>query len=232
MDEAPAGVRRWNVDEFNKLAEIGLIPFRGYELLDGVVYAIGGHVRYWSLRDYEQMMNGGLITPAEHAELVEGFLLVRPQTGAVESWIRMRATDFLFRAVDTDRFLPCAASVWIILDDSNVAIPNISILRGRLEDYDRDEWPCGADALVTMEATAPSIPGDLEMHRRQRARFGIPEMWHADGGANTITVYTAPASGDYAEVRSFGLGDSFVSDALSGLVVPVDEILRPSRRRA
>ncbi|HEX8393512.1 MAG TPA: hypothetical protein VF665_14305 [Longimicrobium sp.] len=229
MDKAPAGVRRWSRDEFNKLAEIGLIPFRGYELFDGVVYAIGGHVRYWSLWDYERMMKGGLITPAEHTELVEGFVLAKPEIGAVECWIRMRAADFLYRAVDAERYFATCASTWIVLDDSNVAIPGISIFRGRIHAYDRDEWPCGADTLVTMEATAPPIHVDLEMRRRQRARFGIPEMWHADGGARTMTIHKGPSNGDYWEVRTLGLGESFVSDALGGLVVPVDEILRSSR---
>jgi len=30
-------IRRWNVDDFDKMMECGLLAPRGYELLDGIV---------------------------------------------------------------------------------------------------------------------------------------------------------------------------------------------------
>lgn len=223
----PQHIRRFNVDEFDRLMEIGLIALRAYELMDGIVYNTSGFPRHWSLRDYELMVEAGLLTREEHAELVDGYVVILPRSLAIQSSIRCRSHAYLYGLLD-DPILFSGAGHSIVFDDANLACPDFSALRWK-DDIYRDAWPRAGDVFAIMDVSVEPLVAETDARVRQFARFRVPEFWHLDGRADTVTLYSAPENSAYQDVRAYGHGEVFTSDALGGLVIPVDELLGPER---
>jgi hypothetical protein len=223
LERFPLHIRRWTVDEFDVLKVIGLVAMRSYELMDGIVYNTGGFPRHWSLRDYELMVKAGLLTWEEHAELVDGYVVTLPRAKAIQASIRCRIHDHLRRRID-EPILFSGAGHSIVFDDANVASPDFCMLRRR-DDFYGDAWPRAEDVFAIGDVSVEPFIAENDLRRRQFARFRVPEFWHVDGDADVVTVCKAPADRDYQDVRTYGHGEVFTSNALGGLTVPVDALI-------
>jgi Uma2 family endonuclease len=223
-ENLPTPLRRWTVDDFDRMTEAGLLALRGYELLDGVVYNTSGYPRRWSLGDYERMVNAGILTWEERAELVEGFVVSLPPAQAVQASIHCRSTSYLIHLFKDDTPVVSSAGHHLVFDDENLACPDLCILKGTIERY-RDAWPRGEDVLLTMDVSASPLILGTNARRRQLARFHVPEYWHVDGRAKLVTLHKLPADAGYTIVRGYGHGESFTSDVLGGIEIPVDALI-------
>lgn len=227
VETFPQHIHRWNTDEFDRLMEIGLIALRSYELMDGIVYNTSGFPRHWSLRDYELMVKAGLLTWEQHAELVDGYVVTLPRALAVQSSIRCRSHTYLYGLLG-DPILFSGAGHSIVFDDANLACPDFCALRWT-DDLYRDAWPRAGDVFAIMDVSVEPLVAETDARVRQFARFQVPEFWHLDGKADTVTLYRAPGNSEYQDVRTYGHGEVFTSDALGGLTIPVDELIGPER---
>lgn len=227
LETFPQHIRRFNIDEFDQLMGIGLIALRGYELIDGIVYNTSGFPRHWSLRDYELMVEAGLLTWEEHAELVDGYIVTLPRSLAILSSIRCRSHEYLRRLLDNP-ILFSGAGHAIVFDDANLACPDFCALRWQ-DNYYGHAWPRAGDVFALMDVSVEPLVAETDARVRQFARFRVPEFWHLDGRADAVTLYRAPENSEYQDVRAYGHGEAFTSDALGGLVIPVDELLGSER---
>jgi len=227
LEVFPQHIRRFTIDEFDTLMAIGLVGLRSYELMDGIVYNTSGFARHWSLRDYELMAKAGILTWDEHAELVDGYVVTLPRATAIQASIRCRSHEYLFHALNRS-ILFSGAGHSIVFDDSNLACPDFCMLRWQ-DDYYSDAWPRGGDVFAIADVSVEPFVAEHDVRRRQFARFGVPEFWHIDGKADTVTYCKAPTDSEYREVRTYGHGEVFTSDVLGGLSMPVDKLIGPRR---
>lgn len=227
LETFPQHIRRFTVDEFDRLMEIGLIALRSYELMDGIVYNTSGFPRHWSLRDYELMVKAGLLTWEEHAELVDGYIVTLPRTLALQASIRCRSHTYLYGLL-RDPILFSGAGHSIVFDDANLASPDFCALRWQDDCY-WDAWPRAGDVFAIMDVSVEPFVAENDLRRRQFARFGVPEFWHLDGKADTVTVCKMPENSEYQDVRAYGHREVFTSEALGGLAIPVDELIGTKR---
>lgn len=221
----PQHIRRFTVDELDTLMAIGLIALRAYELMDGIVYNTSGFPRHWSLRDYDLMVKAGILTWEEHAELVDGYVVTLPRGLAIQCSIRCRTHEYLHRLLD-DPILFSGAGHSIVFDDANLASPDFCALRWQ-RDYYGTAWPRAGDVFAIMDVSVEPLVAEHDVRRRQFARFRVPEFWHIDGKADTVTVCKAPVDSEYRDVRTYGHGEVFTWDVLGGLIIPVDGLIGP-----
>ena len=79
-------LRRFNTDEYHRLAEAGILrPGEHVELLDGVIYEkhTNGRKRRFSVEEYYKMARGGVLKPDEKLELIEGRIYEEPDVHTV-----------------------------------------------------------------------------------------------------------------------------------------------------
>jgi hypothetical protein len=226
-DAFPQHIRRWTVDEYDKLMEIGLVALRAYELMDGIIYNTSGFPRHWSLSDYERMVKAGLLTWEEHAELVDGFVVTLPRALAIQASIRCRTNSYMTRLL-ADPVMFSGAGHCIVFDDANLACPDFCMVKWRDDCY-WDAWPRADDVFAIADVSVEPFKAEHDGRRRQFARFRVPEFWHIDGKAHTVTHCKAPEGSEYRDVRTYGHGEVFTSDVLGGIAVPVDALLGKRR---
>ena len=103
--------------------------------------------------------------------------------------------------------------------------PDVKVIRGRSEDYQRD-YPTTADVPLVIEVSETTLGDDRKLAFSYAAE-GIPISWLVNLPGNRIEVFSEPAAGAYTRCMPYDRGES-VPVVLDGTEVgrlAVDEIL-------
>jgi Uma2 family endonuclease len=170
-----------------------------------MAHAVGEPVirtRRWTRREYDRLIELGVLHEDEPIELLAGRLVVRePQRTphAVATQLAAEALRAAFGAGWTVRVqLPLA------LDDESEPEPDVAVVRGRPRDYLR-EHP-SSPALV-VEVARDSLRADRTLKARLYARAGIADYWIVDLVHRVLEVHRSPTRlgagrrAAYADVR-------------------------------
>ena len=192
-------VKRWNVDEYHKMIDVGLIMEGApIELIDGMLV-------YKNRRD----SGGSARTHGPRHQLVVAQLI---QLSAALS-----AAGFHLRIQSPGAVGP-----------SHEPEPDGLVLPGRPIDY-QGRSPTAREAVLVIEVADSSLDTDQTVKLRMYATAVIPTYWIVNLRANVIEVYNRPdvLSGAYRNRRDFGRRDN-VELALPGsssITVPVTDII-------
>jgi Uma2 family endonuclease len=218
--------RRFDVDEFERMAGLGILP-ECAELIYGEVQDKTGHgtPHTWTYEQYLALARAGILDDGERTELIDGRIIcmtpighrhvyvVDNLVGLLGPWAPGKA---ILRVQSPVRFNPVDAPQ-----------PDVTLLRSHPDRYlTREAGPW--DALLIVEVADSSIERDREIKGPMYARAAVPEFWLVDVKRGSVIVHLEPVAGEYAQVREFRRGESWPSPALEGLTVRVDEILGPA----
>lgn len=150
--------------------------------------------RYWTRREYDGMVEAGVLGPEDRVELIEGEILnMSPQNSP-------HATGILLVLSSLNAAFPSGACIrcqlpLAILDDSEPE-PDVAVVAGTIRDY-RDHHP--TTALLVVEVPDTSLDFDRETKGRLYARAGVPEYWLLNLNDAVLEVYRQPRDQHYAE---------------------------------
>lgn len=237
-----AGTRRFTVDEYHKMIEVGILTADDrVELLDGYVVYKGEHLlapdpnalfpawrwlRRWTLGEYHRMVEVGILTTDDKVELLDGYVVLKmPQNRPHRS--------SLFRLVNR---LPARLPAgWSFLSQCPVAVsgqepePDGAIVRGADSDYD-DRDVTAADVAVLIEVADSSLGQDRGAKRRMYAIAGVPIYWVVNVTDRQIEVYSdiRPTTPVNYATRTDYLADQEVPLVLDGQqvgTIPATDLL-------
>lgn len=139
--------------------------------------------------------------------------------------------DSVFRALL--RLLP--ETSWYVRDEKPVTLsrrwrplPDITVLRGSLEEYKQEgRKPGPADVVVLVEVSDTTYSKDSGRKLRKYARTGVQAYWIVDINRRLVEVYSGPGSSGYGApeihreadavpvvIDGKGYGQVFVADLL------------------
>jgi Uma2 family endonuclease len=221
--------RLFNVDEYYRLAEIGILPESGVELLDGEVVLKNARAtpRRWTYDEYVQMGEAGILSAEERTELVDGEIVCMTPIGHRHVFAVDLLTEFLGAwARDLGAVLRVQGP--LPMNGLDALQPDLTLLRPHEDRYrSREAGPW--DALLVIEVADSSLSRDLEK-AIQYARAAIPEYWIVDLNREVVMVHLHPIGGEYTDVREYAHGESFVSPGMAGREVRVEDVLGPAAR--
>jgi Uma2 family endonuclease len=192
-------VKRWNVDEYHKMVELGLIMEGApIELIDGMLV-------YKDRRD----SGGSAMTHGPRHQLAVAQL--------AELTVLLTSLGFHMRTQ-----LP------LLIGPSHEPEPDGVVLPGRARDF-QGRTPSATDARIVIEVADSSLANDRVVKMRMYATAAIPVYWIVNLRDNLIEVYQSPdvLTGEYRDHRDHLRGGS-VEIALPGatpLAVAVSEII-------
>jgi Uma2 family endonuclease len=213
---------RFSEQQLARMVRAGVVPALDTALMEGVPYRAGAPHRF-SSDDYFKLGEIGVFGERDRVELIDGEIIAMSPAGSPHSacirrllrFLSPRAGDALFSIQDT-----------LFLPDEYRPMPDLVVLRPRADAYS-DAHPTSDDALLVVEVSDSSLRYDRRIKGPRYAQAGIAEYWLVDVRRGRIFVHRTPAAGEYRRVEVLGRGESWTSDALGGLTIPVDEILLP-----
>ena len=215
-------IRRFNVDEYYKMAEIGILPEGGCELLGGVVY-MKGVDRPWrfTVDDYYAMAEAGILTHDERVELVNGEIIQMSPIGDRHAYSVDELVDLLVYRFRGRARIRCQNPVRI--DGRREVQPDIAVLKLR-DDLYSSGHPGPADVLLLIEVSDTTLSYDRDVKLPMYAQFDIPESWIVNIPDGVVEVYTDPSDGEYRTRRVYAADESVSPTSFPDVTLPVSWI--------
>jgi Uma2 family endonuclease len=143
---------------------------------------------------YDKMVQRGVLPETNHFELIEGRIVEKDMKGSLHRVAVQRTLQEIVH------LLPPG---WHAVKEEPVRIPNrcsepepnVSVVRGSIDDY-TDHHPGPADVALVVEATRSSVAKDRKLPRVYGAG-GIPAYWIVNLPRRQLEVYEGPVGGKY-----------------------------------
>jgi Uma2 family endonuclease len=176
----------------------------------------------FSVDEYYQMIELGILKDYEKAEIIEGELIQKMPIGEKHSAIVEKLSetlrDKLGKSVSLRNQQP------IKFSDYNEPQPDLAVLQRR-DDFYFYEKPVPKDVLILIEVSDATLKYDRDTKLALYAEAKIPEVWIVNLPNNIIEVHQKPSNGIYQLAKIFKRGESVKSEILPDLNLEVDEIL-------
>ena len=143
--------------------------------------------RRWTRKEYDRLIELGILDEDEPIELVDGQMVVREPKHAPHAVTTELVSDALRRAFGRGWHVRGQAP--IALDDDSEPEPDVTVVRGRPRDY-LNEHPSRPALIV--EVAKSSLGFDRRRKGGLYARAGIAEYWIVNLVAGTLEVYRRP----------------------------------------
>jgi Uma2 family endonuclease len=185
-------------------------------------------VRRFTVDEYHQMIQAGILGEDDAVELLEGWIV--PKMG------RNPPHDTMISVIMTDVFPSRLPKGWFCRGQSAVTTtasepePDIAVIRGRARDY-FGRHPGPADMALVIEVSDSSLSRDRSLKGRIYAAAKVPVYWIINLVDNLVEVYTDPTGPDTAPVyrvrQDYRIGDlvPFVIDGRDLGPIPAQELL-------
>jgi Uma2 family endonuclease len=211
---------RFSGQQFARMADAGIIPRHGAELVDGVPYRAGAPIRF-SCDDYERLGESGVLHEDERVELIHGEVIKMAAVGGRHSTCVFDVDDYLDSVVGPNIHVVMQSDLRL---EESTPVPDVMLLRRA--DEVRGKVPTAAACMLVVEVADSSALDDRTEKRELYARAGIPEYWVLDLNSQSVVLHLHPVGGDYQAVSEHRHGSSFASPALGVTKVHVADLLR------
>ncbi len=183
----------------------------------------------FSLEEYEQMIEFGILDENDNLELIRGELVTKMTIGDPHAACVDRLTRLFSRLLEEDVAVVRIQNPAIVLDSRPE--PDVVLAVSRDDDY-ATSAPRSADILLLIEVADSSLEYDRTEKLSLYAEAGVDEYWIANVRQQCVEVYRNPQSnGTYADTCVLKLRESLSIVKLPGITVAVDHVFKARRDR-
>ncbi len=200
----------FTVEQYERMAEYGLLPKRGVELIEGAILMKDGYddeshqpffvaklynqddlseteteLYEFSVAAYERLAELGILTKKDHVELLEGVVVQMSPIGIGHNF----ALSVLLKAL-----VLMLKDDWCVRPQSTLQLdkaepePDIAILHGVPENYSA-RHPNEHDVGLLIEISDSSLTKDRDVKGVIYAQYGLPEYWIVNLIEEQIEIY-------------------------------------------
>lgn len=175
----------------------------------------------FTVDDYYKMIELGMLTDYERAEIIEGELIKKMTVGDRHAAVVDFLNKFLIKNVADDVLVRVQNPVR--LSEYNEPEPDLAL--ADLRKFDGKRHPRPAEIILVVEVSDSTVKYDRDKKLPLYAEAEIPEVWLVNLPNEIVELHTKPAVGLYQFVKIFGRGEKVRSEALPDLSLAVDSIL-------
>jgi len=176
----------------------------------------------FTVDEYYQMIELGILKDYEKAEIIEGELIqkipIEKRHSAVVERLNEILRDELGKSVSLRNQQP------IKFGDYNEPEPDMAVLQRR-EDFYSEIKPEPKDALILIEVSDTTLKYDRDTKLALYAEAEIAETWIINLLNDIIEVHTKPSNGIYQLTKFFKRGENLKSEVLPELNLQVNAVL-------
>jgi Uma2 family endonuclease len=218
-------LHRFNVEEYYRMAEIGVLrEDASVELLEGtIIDRSDAALHRFSVKDYYRMAETGVLRPDARVELVDGRIIDMSPIGPLHGGVVNRLNRFFHRH-SKDRWLQAVQNP-VHLEDHSEPQPDLMLLRPAADDYESGH-PEAKDVFLLIEVSDSTLETDRGVKLPAYAHAGITEVWIVNLLNGTLEVYREPRYGGYAKTQILHDGESAAPALFPDAVIEVAKLLR------
>ena len=175
----------------------------------------------WTLEDYHQMVDAGLLE-GRAVEFLHGEIVEMSPEGAPHAAASSDAGDYLAGLLGARAQVRQGKPITIAALVSEPE-PDLAIVRRLGRGY-RQQHPTPENVFWVVEYAQTSLSKDLDDKKRLYAEAGIPEYWVVNLRDRTLLVFRQPADGAYRFDQKLNRGE-LAPLAFPDLAISVDRLL-------
>ncbi len=180
----------------------------------------------FSLEEYMQMIEFGILGENDRVELIRGELVTKMPIGDAHASCVDRLIKFFHRLLNDAIVVRCQNPVVVL---GSRPEPDVVITAAVDHGYSACA-PQPEEILLLIEVADSSLSTDRTDKLSLYAEAGVREYWIADVNQKCVEVCRGPRpDGSYSERRVFNLGETLTVVALPEISLPVDQVF-PARR--
>lgn len=199
---------------------IGQLDYFGNDQLQGVVMTTPIPRRRFTVEQYYQMAETGILAPDERVELIEGEILEMAPIGPRYAMCVDRLFQLFVERLGRTVHLRSQNPIRL----SNYTEPEPDITLAKRADYSAHH-PLGDDVLLTIEVSDSTLEKDRTLKQKAYANANIPEFWIVNLPEYMVEIYRSPAGDVYQEKKIISREERLSPQLLPDLVLSGEELL-------
>jgi Uma2 family endonuclease len=176
--------------------------------------------RRFTVEEYHQLIEAGILDEDEHVELLEGVITSMSPHGGPHARCMQWLTRYLIRTLP-DAYV-IRPQLPLTLRPRNEPEPDLAVVSREAA----QEHPHPSTALLAVEVSGGSLRIDRKVKAAVYSRAGIPEYWIVNVEAQAVEVFTDPdpARGAYRRLRTVQKAEILSCETLPQLSFPIAEL--------
>jgi Uma2 family endonuclease len=180
-------------------------------------------LRLFSVHDYHQMVEAGVLAPDERVELIAGQLYKMAAKGTAHSAAVTRIERVLKVRLGNRVLLRFQDPIQ--LNDYSEPEPDVAVVKVDPLDYE-DHHPTPSEVYWLIEVADSTLKRDRELKAPAYAQSGIQDYWILDVNQRQLYVFRSPAATGYATEMVLSEADVISPLMFSDCQITVGELLR------
>ena len=178
-------------------------------------------IRLWSISDYHQMIEAGILDEDDRVELLEGKIVCMSPQRPFHAASVQRSSRLLFQLL-SDR-AEIRVQLPVILGNDSEPEPDLAVVR-----FDADEYsfrhPEVPDIYLLIEVADSTIAKDRNQKARIYAKNRVLEYWILDLQKRQVYVFRQPEEGVYREKLILNSDDSITMQAFPDVAIALNDM--------
>jgi Uma2 family endonuclease len=141
-------------------------------------------LRRFSVEQYHQLAELGVLTPEDKVELLEGWIVEKMNQRPIHGFIVGLLSEWFQSRLPSGYVVRCQLPITTQLSEPE---PDIAIVAGIHQDF-RDRHPGGADCRLVIEVADTSVEKDRAKAAIYRSA-GVEEYWLVNIGSKSVEQY-------------------------------------------
>jgi Uma2 family endonuclease len=183
------------------------------------------NLKYWTVQEYHQMSDLGILDPNERTELIAGQIVIMTAKGTPHVLTLRILANVLENALG-DKSVFVSTQDPIRLDNFSEPEPDLAIVKGTILDY-AEHHPVPEDIYLVIEVADSTLKQDCEVKDKLYARSNIPEYWVVDIKNRQVRIFRDPTPTGYGSQLILTETHSISPLAFPEIALSIDSILPP-----
>lgn len=181
----------FTVEDYYKMAEVGILPERGVELINGEIIQLTNprKKQLFTVAEYHRLAEVGILDPDARVELINGEIIEMSPIKSYHACVVDTLVEELIFMLRSKAIVKGQNP--ILLADFSEPQPDIVIATFRTHRY-RDRHPRPADVFLIIEVADSTLKKDRQIKLPIYAEAGIPEYWIVDVKKKQVEIYQQP----------------------------------------
>ena len=183
------------------------------------------NLKYWTVQEYYQMSDLGILDPSQRTELIAGQIILTTAKGTPHVLtFRLLATALKNALADPAIFVSTQDP--IRLDNFSEPEPDLALIKGTILDYTQAH-PGAEDIYLVIEVADSTLKQDCEVKDKLYARSSIAEYWVIDIKNRQVQIFRDPTPTGYSSQLILTETHSVSPLAFPEMILSIASILPP-----